>query len=585
MTRKFLAASVALFVILAAVVAFMGWRAKNEIEQVATDQFNGQQLLLAQKIASDIDEHFAFLKTSLHSLAGVWRQTPAEAQHPYEAIPPFFQMLKHWKVLAMGFSEGLDGPPEWFDAAGRLDGDTGIEAGKALAFSRDPARSGAVFVGRVTVPATGPFAGKRLVVMAVGVPAEDGRAAPSGVILLVLDAMAVAREYAQGVRSGETGYAWVVDDQGFFLDHYEDRFLGQHSIETRRERNPSLDWSRIESLLRDRILAGQTGTDWYMSGWHRGVISEMKKLAAFCPARPSGEEDPGNVWGVCLAAPVTEVQGLIGRLVVREWVMVGLFETVVFFGFVVAMYFSLRFSRMLGTEVTRKKEELVKAQEKLIRSERFAAIGQAAAHISHEIKNPLMLMAGFARQVRKRLPDGDKDAEKLKIIEQEAGRLEALLGEVRDFSRPSPPRIEPGDLAVTVEETAKMMAEGLKARGIAVRVETARGIPPVPHDANRVRQVLINLMKNAAEAMPGGGEIRVTTDFADGFAVLRVADTGPGIPPDVAGRIFEPFCTTKESGTGLGLAVCQRIVEDHKGEIAYASSPGKGTTFTVRLPV
>jgi signal transduction histidine kinase len=130
-----------------------------------------------------------------------------------------------------------------------------------------------------------------------------------------------------------------------------------------------------------------------------------------------------------------------------------------------------------------------------------------------------------------------------------------------------------------------MMAEGLKTRGITVQVETAQGIPPVPHDANRVRQVLINLMKNAAEAMPGGGEIRVATDFADGYAELRVTDTGGGIPPDVAGRIFEPFCTTKESGTGLGLAVCQRIVEDHKGEIAYASSPGKGTTFTVRLPV
>jgi len=258
---------------------------------------------------------------------------------------------------------------------------------------------------------------------------------------------------------------------------------------------------------------------------------------------------------------------------------------VVFFGFVVAMYFSLRFSRMLGTEVERKKEELVKAQEKLIRSERFAAIGQAAAHISHEIKNPLMLMAGFARQVRKRLPENDTDVEKLKIIEQEAARLENLLGEVRDFSRPTPPRIAFGDINATVEETAKMMAEGLKARRITVAVETGRGIPAVPHDPNRVRQVLINLMKNAAEAMSDSGEIRVATDFEDGFAVLRVSDTGGGIPPDVAGHIFEPFCTTKESGTGLGLAVCQRIVEDHKGEIAYASSPGKGTTFTVKLPV
>jgi len=585
MTRKFLAAAVGLFVILASVVAFMGWRAKNEIEQVATDQFNGQQLLLAQKIADDIDEHFAFLKTSLHSLATIWGRTSSRTSDPAAAIQPYYQMLTHWKVLAMGFSPEADARPQWFDDAGRLGGDLGIDVAAALAFVRDPARPGAVFVGRVAVPQAGPFTGKRVMLMAVGAPGKDDPGGMAGAILLVLDAMAIAREYAHGVRSGESGYAWVVDDQGFFLDHYEDRFLGQHSIEARRERNPSLDWSRIESLLRDRILTGQTGTDWYMSGWHRGVISEMKKLAAFCPALPSGKDDPGNVWGVCLAAPVTEVQGLIGRLVVREWLMVGLFETVVFFGFVVAMYFSLRFSRMLGTEVERKKEELVKAQEKLIRSERFAAIGQAAAHISHEIKNPLMLMAGFARQVRKRLPEDDKDVEKLQIIEQEAGRLENLLGEVRDFSRPTPPRIDYGDINATVEETAKMMAEGFKTRQITVRMAPGRGIPAVPHDPNRVRQVLINLMKNAAEAMPGGGEIRVATDFTDGYAVLRVSDTGGGIPPDVAGHIFEPFCTTKESGTGLGLAVCQRIVEDHKGEIAYASSPGKGTTFTVKLPV
>ncbi|QLA21350.1 PAS domain-containing sensor histidine kinase [Desulfolutivibrio sulfoxidireducens] len=585
MTRKFLAAAVVLFAVLMAVVAFMGWRAKNEIELVVTDQFNGQQLLLAEKIAADIDEHFEFLKTSLRSLSEVWRGMPADSGSPVDAISPFFQMLKHWKVLAMGFARGMDGPPEWFDASGELPGDAGLDTKAALAFALDPARAGAVYVGRVVAPRVGPFAGRRLVLMAAGVSSKTDTHTMTGVILLVLDAMAVAREYAHGVRSGESGYAWVVDDQGYFLDHYEEQFLGQHSIETRRERNPELDWSRIEWLLRERILTGQKGTDWYVSGWHRGVISEMRKLAAFCPAFPSGDDDQGNVWGVCLAAPESEVQGLIGRLVIREWLVVVLFEAVVFFGFVVAMWFSLRFSRMLGAEVERKKAELVKAQEKLIRSERFAAIGQAAAHLSHEIKNPLMLMSGFARQVRRTLADDDKNAEKLRIVEEEARRLEAMLNEVRDFSRPVPPRIELGDIGVTVEETVRMMTEGLKTRGVRVTFEAGRGIPLVPHDAGRLRQVLINLMKNAAEAMPEGGEVRVSTDFADGFALVTVSDNGPGIPPDVASRMFEPFCTTKESGTGLGLAVCQRIIEDHKGEIGYVTSPGKGTRFTIRLPV
>ncbi len=584
MTRKFLAATVVLFIILTAVVAFMGWRAKNEIELVVTNQFNGQQLLLAEKIAADIDEHFTTLKIGLQSLSNVWGDSLAASGSPFGAMSFFFPIFTHWKVLAMGFAPGADGQVLWYDRTGPLSEDAGLDAKAALAFARDPARAGTTYVGRIVVPDAGLFAGRRLALMSIGVPART-TGETGGAILAVVDAMAVAREYAHGVRSGETGYAWVVDDRGYFLDHYEELFVGRHSIETRRERNPEIDWSRIERLLRERILAGETGTDWYVSGWHRGLVSEMRKLAAFCPARPAGDQDPGNVWGVCLAAPVSEVQGLIGRLVIREWLMVVVFEAVVFFGFVVALSFSLRFSRILGTEVQRKHEELIKAQEKLIRSERFAAIGQAAAHISHEIKNPLMLMSGFARQVRKKLPDGDKDAEKLRIIEEEARRLETMLNEVRDFSRPAPPRIEPGNLGATVEETVRMMAEGLKNRPVTIAFEAGQGIPPIPHDAGRLRQVLINLVKNAAEAMPDGGEIRVGTDFADGYALITVADTGPGISPEVASRMFEPFCTTKESGTGLGLAVCQRIIEDHKGEIGYVTSPDKGTTFTIRLPV
>jgi hypothetical protein len=279
--------------------------------------------------------------------------------------------------------------------------------------------------------------------MSIGVPAESTPGEPAGAILAAVDAMAVAREYAHGVRSGETGYAWVVDDQGYFLDHYEELFVGRHSIETRRERNPELDWSRIERLLRERILTGQKGTDWYVSGWHGGSSRRCASWRrSVRPVRPGtrtratsgGVSGRAGGRGAGAHRPAGDPGMALGRC----------FRGYGVFGFVVAMWFSLRFSRMLGAEVERKKDELVKAQEKLIRSERFAAIGQAAAHISHEIKNPLMLMSGFARQVRKKLPDGDKDAEKLRIIEEEARRLETMLNEVRDFSRPRRRASSPG---------------------------------------------------------------------------------------------------------------------------------------------
>jgi signal transduction histidine kinase len=129
-----------------------------------------------------------------------------------------------------------------------------------------------------------------------------------------------------------------------------------------------------------------------------------------------------------------------------------------------------------------------------------------------------------------------------------------------------------------------MMAEGLKNRPVTIAFEAGQGIPPIPHDAGRLRQVLINLVKNAAEAMPDGGEIRVGTDFADGYALVSVSDDGPGISPEVASRMFEPFCTTKESGTGLGLAACASASSRTTRARSATSRPGRGTTFTIRLP-
>jgi two-component system, NtrC family, sensor histidine kinase HydH len=418
--------------------------------------------------------------------------------------------------------------------------------------------------------------------VAMTMPLTDDAGGRGGLALIV-DAVAVAARYAHHVRSGETGYAWVLDDAGIFLDHFEAGFIGRESLAVRRERDPNIDWSRLTWLLQTRVLTGERGMDWYVSGWHRERIGEVKKFVAFCPA-PLSVDDPGNRWAVALAAPEEEVQGLIGRLLVREWAIVGLFELVVFFGFVTAMHFALRWSKTLEREVQKTAGELLGAQEKLIRSERFAAVGEAAARLSHEIKNPLMLMGGFASQVRRHLPRGGADFEKLGIVESEARRLETLLNEVRDFTRPTPPLIEDRDLNDTVAASLAIMAGVMESRGIHVVTRLDRSLPDVPHDAARIKPVLLNLLKNAIEAMERGGTVSVATEATGDRARVTVTDTGSGVPEAVRDRVFEPFCTTKESGTGLGLAVCQRIVEDHHGNISYASTT-EGTVFTMELPL
>lgn len=581
MTRKHILIACLVFVFLSLAVAGMGYRAKNDIEAVVTQQFNQQQLLLAQKIAGDIADHFAFLRTCLEGLSLMWREETASDGKPWLAIPAFYDIFSQWNVVALGVMRPGMATPRFYDASGMVLDGGGLCPMACADILSARIGLGQIGMGRVFAPQKGGFAGRRLLAMALPLADDAGQ---RGGLVLVVDAKAVAARYAHNIRSGRTGYAWVLDDKGVFLDHHETDFIGHDSLTVRRQRDPSIDWSRLTWLINNRVLAGERGTDWYLSGWHRGRTGIIKKYVAFCPVALDAGREPANRWFVALAAPQEEVEGIIGRLVVRQWLLVGLFELVVFVGFVTTMHFSLRWSKTLQREVDKTARELLGAQEKLIRAERFAAIGEAAARLSHEIKNPLMLMGGFASQVRKHLPEGDKDCEKLGIIETEARRLEGLLNEVRDFTRPAAPHIEAQDINATVRESLAVMGEALEERGVALHVRLDESLAPVPHDAARIKQVLLNLFKNAAEAMDSGGRLDVATQARDGVVRLTVTDSGGGIPEDMRGRVFDPFCTTKESGTGLGLAVCQRIVEDHHGDIRFDTSPS-GTTFTVDLPL
>lgn len=579
MRIKFIPAATALFLLLTAAVAFLGWRAKVEVEGVAVEQFNRQQLILAEKIAIDIEENFDFLRIGLKTLAQVWGRNAADPGHRALSIATFYEILKEGQVLAAGFAEK--------DGSVILYGPLGAEETTPDLAAQDcrdcpdlrRVAPGKIVIGPVFAPDSGRFKGRLIMILATGV-SGGGR---SGGLFLVVDPVAVARRYAHGIVSGKTGYAWVIDGQGVFLDHFEENFIGRPSLEVHRARSPNISWDRLTWLVSHRILRGDRGSDWYLSGWHRGRGGEIKKYVAYCPAYLSGRGAKGSFWGVAVAAPESEVQGVIGRLMTREIAILGLFEAVVAFGFVATLFFALRWSHSLQREVDKKTSELLGAQEKLLRSGRFAAIGEAAAHLSHEIKNPLMLMGGFAGQVRKSLPEG-RDAEKLKIIEDEAKRLEAMLVEVRDFTRPNPPSKESGDLNALAEDVLRLMEDRLSDSGIAVDKELDPRLERIGFDPAQIKQVLINLIKNAVEAMGDGGTLTVVTEAAPGGAKLTVRDSGPGVSEEIRSKIFEPFCTTKEAGTGLGLSVCARILEDHGGDLTCDSAPGEGAAFTMTLP-
>jgi two-component system NtrC family sensor kinase len=243
--------------------------------------------------------------------------------------------------------------------------------------------------------------------------------------------------------------------------------------------------------------------------------------------------------------------------------------------------------------VRRKTAELEKAHKVLLATEKMASVGKLAATVAHEINNPLFGILTYARLVLRNLmklnvEGRDEMAEQLQTIERESKRCGDLVKNLLTFSRQAPSNREPQDLNTIIHRATLLVKHKLDMQSIELRESLAEGLPPVECDANQIQQVILVLMVNASEAMPKGGTLEVSTEFdkAAEQGVVRVRDTGSGIPADVLPRIFDPFFTTKEdvNRTGLGLAVAAGIVEQHTGEITVHSTPGEGTEFRVALP-
>jgi two-component system, LuxR family, sensor kinase FixL len=224
----------------------------------------------------------------------------------------------------------------------------------------------------------------------------------------------------------------------------------------------------------------------------------------------------------------------------------------------------------------------VRMEERLREQASLARLGEMAAVIAHEVKNPLAGIRGAIQVIGGRLPKESKDAAVLKEIVSRIDALNDLIKDLLLFARPRLPRPLPVDLAGLVRATADLLAGDPALKGVTIQIEG--DAPPVMADAELLKIVFQNLLVNSTQAMQGRGDIRVILQPVDGVLRVTVQDAGPGIAADVLDRIFTPFFTTKARGTGLGLATAKRIVEAHAGNIAIASVPGEGTTVTIELP-
>jgi signal transduction histidine kinase len=230
-------------------------------------------------------------------------------------------------------------------------------------------------------------------------------------------------------------------------------------------------------------------------------------------------------------------------------------------------------------------QELQQNFEQMKRAERLFAVGQLAAGLAHELRNPLGSVAGAAGILRRNANLEPKHHECLEIIDKESQRLNRLLTEFLDFARPRPPKYQNLDADSLLSSVIQLAAHGVAGSGVELRKETPPALPPVEGDPEMLKQLLLNLVINAIQAMPEGGEVVVSAASREGKMLISVRDQGTGIAPESRDRIFDPFFTTKEGGTGLGLPVAHQIAEQHGGVLRAEANPDRGMTFSLVLPL
>lgn len=244
-------------------------------------------------------------------------------------------------------------------------------------------------------------------------------------------------------------------------------------------------------------------------------------------------------------------------------------------------------------QLQREKQKLEEAyaklritHERLVQSERLAAIGEMAAHVAHEIRNPLVTIGGFARQLSKKSQKIAGRNEAAEIIAEEVIRLEKILANVLNFTRLPKPQLGLNNINKTITATCRQLHASFKEKHIQLRVHLQPDIPDFQFDEQQMKQVLLNLLQNSEQSISNGGGVIGIETRCDGDTVfIKVSDNGSGIPREMLEVIFNPFYTTKEHGTGLGLAITQQIIHAHGGRIDVVSQVNRGTIFKIQLPL
>jgi two-component system, NtrC family, sensor kinase len=729
-----------LVVVLLLIVAFiLGILSLRRTQEIVSDDFQQQQLILARTTARQIEDGLAFMRRELKVLA----YSPAiqyleDVAWANRMRVSFDELTKLGvtSIVRIDFAGAQAGKAYVLDAGGPHVVQQDFNNSPEVLWARDPANRGKIYQGPLIIETREEH---KVPLMDLATPVYEESVDEShpkasgqldGVLVFKVDTSRFTGHYCADIRSGRTGYCWVMDSRGTFLYHPEREFIGEDAFTARGRRNPAISFDEINKIQKSKMLAGEEGTARYISGWHRGVIRQMDKFLAFsvahvgadCPyAKMSSTEAaahsrPGceEIWPVAVTAPTDEVMGTIHSLYVRQFLIQGLLIFALILAASAVIYYESRWSVELQQEVDRTTADLRRSQKRyksvvenardlifllndsgafinantaaarvfgvpaaginkkkledffspedaaamlvyvrdtihsrksfeikqamrirdrvywlsthfvplfgedsrtveqvlvmarditdrqrmeaqMAQTEKLASLGTLAAGVAHEINNPLGIMLGFTEILLDKVPADGKEHELLKTVERQGLNAKRIVENLMTFARQPAKQEDSTDINETIDNVLSLVKNNLLTKKIELEVRLGKGVSRVRGDAGELQQVFLNLINNAADAMPGGGKLTVVTKVNPYSHMVEAifADTGTGIPKEVGDRIFDPFFTTKKvgEGTGLGLAVSYAIIDKYGGNMHFetrtAPESGEGptgTTFFVSLP-
>ena len=416
----------------------------------------------------------------------------------------------------------------------------------------------------------------------------------TGLVVVDLDFSSIIR-IVDTIRVGESGYAFLVDQLGRIVVHprYAPYTQGLETVTS-----PSL------KQLIEKMMKGGTA-------WEQYSFDGELKIAAFAPIAPMG-------WSIAVTIPTAEFKKEARAIQKQALQVVALSLGFAIFGLSVLSYFILRPVRNLVSatqqiaagdlnqeipehavdelgDLTRSFNRMVKnlarTQNELVRSEKLSSLGRLSAGMAHEIRNPLNAMKGAVVHIQRRRPDDSLIQEYTQLVSEEIDRLNTLVTDFLYFARQAEPKPVPADLNQLILSVQQLFAEQAQKQNVQFSNRLTEALPPVMLDVHQIEQVMVNVVINAMDALPGGGKMTFSTfllQSADGSpdrVRVELRDNGIGIPESHLQAIFDPFFSTKESGTGIGLPLCLGIIENHGGTLTVRPREQDGTLVSFELPV